>query len=170
MSKFTGWTKLVLIAFVAIAGATGLSAQTADQAPAEEIKQLEAKAESYLEELGKWDRAASLFRRAAQLRSPADPAAVEDLLRAARLSFYEGRTLQSVRDFENAGQRALNLGDVLVAANAFADAAWVADNRGRGEQAHGLLSRAQLLSNSPLIRESDRSQLRTRWGVAGIQP
>lgn len=170
MSKTTRWTRLVLAAFVAAASATGLSAQTADEVPVQQIEQLEAEAEGYLEQVGKWDRAASLFRRAAELRSPADPAAVEDLLRAARLSFYDGRALQSVRDFETAGQRALDRGDVLVAANAFADAAWVAGNEGRGQRAHGLLARAQLLSNSPLIREDDRSQLRTRWGVAGIQP
>lgn len=170
MSKINGFTRLVLTALVAAAGATGLSAQTADRAPVQEIEQLEAKAESYLEELGRWDRAASLLRRAAELRSPADPVAVEDLLRAARLSFYEGRIRQSVRDFENAGQRALNRGDVVVAANAFTDAAWVADTEGRGQRAHDLLARAQLLSNSPLIREADKSQLRTRWGVAGIQP
>ena len=168
MQKNTGWTRMAMAALLVAASTTTLSAQTSAQVPNnDEIEALEAKAHAHMRALGEWNRAASLFRRAADLRSPGDPAAVKDLIRAAQLSFYRGDERRAMRDFEAAGQRALAIGDVLVAANAFADAAWVADRRGFGARAHDLLNRAQLLSNSPLIPEDERDHLRTRWEVTG---
>lgn len=171
MKTFTNGARVALATLVlAAAAATGLSAQTeANEIDTDEAVRLETKAHSYLAEPTNWDRAASLLRRAAEFRSPADAGAVENLLLAARLSFYEGDEQRAVRDFESAGQLALARGDVIVAANAFTDAAWVAGSQGRGDRAHGLLNRAQLLANSPLIEEEERTHLRTRWGVAGIQ-
>ncbi len=156
-------------ALLTAACAAGATAQTATRATTDEIATLEMDARDYLSDLSKWDRAATLFRRAAELRPEGDPTATEDLMYAARLSFYEGKERQAIRDFEAAGQRALVMGDVLVAANAFADAAWIAQNRGYGARAHALLGRAQLLSNSPLIPEDAREHLRARWEVTGAQ-
>ena len=171
MKTFTSWARGALAVLVAASAATGLSAQTTtNEIDTDQAVRLESKAHGYLATLGGWDRAASLLRRAAEFRSPADPAAVEDLLLSARLSFYEGDERRAVRDFESAGKLALDRGDVIVAANAFTDAAWVAGNQGRGNQAQKLLSKAQLLATSPLIQEDERNHLRTRWGgVAGIQ-
>lgn len=167
--KNTGSTRVALAALLIAAGATGVSAQTAARAATEEITTLETDARDYLNDLSKWDRAATLFRRAAELRPEGDPTATEDLIYAARLSFYEGNERQAIRDFEAAGQRALAMGDVLVAANAFTDAAWIAQNRGYGERAYSLLGRARLLSNSPLITEDAREHLKARWEVTGAQ-
>lgn len=162
-------TRVAAAALLMAAGATGATAQTATRATTDEIATLEMDARDYLSDLSKWDRAATLFRRAAELRPEGDPTATEDLMYAARLSFYEGNERQAIRDFEAAGQRALVMGDVLVAANAFADAAWIAQHRGYGARAHALLGRAQLLSNSPLIPEDAREHLRARWEVTGAQ-
>lgn len=170
MKTFTSWARGALAVLVAASAATGISAQTTTEIDTDEAVRLETKAHDYLATPSDWDRAANLLRRAAEFRSPADAAAVDDLLLAARLSFYEGNEQRAVRDFESAGQLALARGDVIVAANAFTDAAWVAGSQGRGDRAQGLLTRAQLLATSPLIREDQRSHLRTRWGgVAGIQ-
>ena len=164
-----------IAAFLVTVVAGSASAQTATStvtdtdAPISRIEAIEIDALGHLANLSAWDRAAKLFRRAAELRPEGDPTATENLIYAARLSFYEGDTRQAVRDFEAAGQRALAMGDVLVAANAFADAAWVAHNRGSGERALGLLSRARLLANSPLIAESERLHLRSRWDETGQQ-
>lgn len=167
--KSTGSTRVAVAALLIAASATGATAQSVTRANTDEIATLEMDARDYLNDLSKWDRAATLFRRAAQLRPAGDATATEDLLYAARLSFYEGSERQAIRDFEAAGQRALAMGDVLLAANAFADAAWVAQHRGYGERAHALIERAQLLSNSPLIAENERELLRARWEVTGAQ-
>ncbi len=161
--------RVAAAALIIGASATGLTAQTTTDATPEEIATIETNAKGYLAVLNEWDRAAALFRRAAELRPEGDPTATEDLLYAGRLAFYEGNERQAIRDFETAGRRALAMGDVLVAANAFADAAWVAQQDGNGERALTLLERARLLSNSPLIPEDARVHLRARWHETGPQ-
>lgn len=158
---------LAVAALMIVAGTSTVSAQT--PASSDEVVKIEAQAEGYLGDPGKWDRAASLYRQAAEMRAAADPVGVVDLVRAGRLSFYEGDESQAVRDFRNAGQRALAIGDVVSAINAFVDAAWVADRQGDNADAHDYLGRAQLLANSPLLGESERQLLQTRWEVTSQQ-
>ena len=150
-------------------GAASAGAQTTAEVTVSEVEALEANAHASLDDLSAWERAARLFRHAADLRPEGDPGATENLIYAARLSYYEGNERQAVLDFEAAGRRALAMGDVIVAANAFTDAAWVAKHRGSGERALALLSRAELLSRSPLIPEDERTHLRARWGATGPQ-
>jgi len=169
MKTFTGWARFAVAVLMIAGSGSSLSAQEPNEVDTDEAVRLETKARDLLAETNKWDRAASLFRRAAEYREAGDPEAVRDLLQAARLSYYDGDRRPAVRDLENAGEPALNRGDVIVAANAFADAAWVAGNYGQGDRATALLNRARLLSNSPLIEDADRSHLQTRWGVAGSQ-
>ncbi|MCY4400443.1 MAG: hypothetical protein OXE96_14055 [Gemmatimonadetes bacterium] len=169
MHRNFAWSRPAMAALLIAASATTLSAQSTAQVPADEIDAIETRAMDNLKDLDRWDRAASLFRRAADLRPAGDPVAVQDLIQAARLSFYTGDEGRAVRDFEAAGQRAVAMGDVIVAANAFADAAWVANTRGFGARAHDLLNRAQLLATSPLIPEDVRDHLMTRWSATGPQ-
>ncbi len=157
------------LALAIVFGTASAGAQTTAEVSITDVEALEADAHAQLDDLSAWERAARLFRRAADLRPEGDPAGTENLIYAARLSYYEGNERQAVRDFEAAGQRALAMGDVIVAANAFTDAAWVAQHRGYGERALALLSRARLLSGSPLIPEDERTHLRGRWGAAGPQ-
>lgn len=160
---------VAVAALLIAASATGATAQITAEATTDEIVSIEMDARGYLSDVTAWDRAAELFRRAAELRPEGDPAATQDLIYAARLAFYEGHQRQAIRDFEAAGQRAMAMGDVLVAANAFADGAWIAHHRGYGEWAHTLLGRAQLLANSPLIPEDAKVHLRARWDATGPQ-
>lgn len=167
MKSTTGWIRAGL-AVLALTIAAPLAAQNGET-PIVEIERIEAKATQELRDGKNWDRAASLFRRAADLRPAGDATAVRDLLRAGRLAFYEEHERQAMRDFEAAGERALERGDVIAAANAFTDAAWVAQADNDGAAANQLLTRAQLLANSPLLGSRARNQLKTRWEVAGIQ-
>ncbi len=155
------------IAAAAVAVAAPLGAQEGGSARIADIEKIEAAAAKQLASDGDWSRAAALFREAAGLRPAGDATAVADLLRAGRIAFYEGRERQAVRDFEAAGERALERGDVIGAADAFTDAAWVARADGRRAEANALLARAQLLANSPLLERGARDRLRARWGVAG---
>ncbi len=109
-----------------------------------------------------FERAAAVLRRAADLRAPADAKGVRDLSMAARLSYYAGRGADAVRYFRNAGNRAIAIGDVVAAAQAFLDGAWIACKQGRSDEARQMRSRAHLLSHSPLITESERTLLKAR--------
>ena len=159
---FTGWSR-VLLAVLALAVAAPVTAQDGGEASLAEIEMIEAAAR-HLAADADWDRAAALLRRAAELRPVGDAAAVRNLLRAGRLAFYEGHEEQAVRDFEAAGRRALDRGDVIASANAFTDGAWVAKADGRPAKANELLARAQMLAQSPLLGRDDRAHLWTRWG------
>lgn len=148
---------------VSAAMAGGLSAQSFAASTTEDPAALEAKAEQYLPDRGKWNQAAELYRQAAALRPAGDALAIADLKSAARLAFYRGKDRQAIRDLEKAGQRALDIGDVVAAANAFADAAWIAGKDGNGARAKALMERAQLLALSPLISPTDRAELESRF-------
>ncbi len=154
--------------FPAVLAATVIgAASAAAQLPgagdeAEEIARLESRAEELLHSTRNYGRVASLFHQAADLRAPADAKGVHDLMMAARLSYYAGRETDAVRYFRNAGERAIAMGDVITAASAFLDGAWVAGKRGRGVQATALLDRARLLSYSPLIESADKALLQSR--------
>lgn len=152
-----------------IAGALVLSAATANAAlaqtyegPEQDPQALEAEAEGYMTDMNKWTRAADLYRQAAALRGAGDVIAIADLKTAARLEFYRGHEGTAMRDLENAGERALAMGDVVAAANAFVDAAWIASAEGRGTKAREFADKAQLLALSPLISPSDREELEAR--------
>ena len=99
---------------------------------------------------------------AAELRPAGDPAAVRDLIQAARYSFYSGKRDRALRDFTMAAETALRFGDIVAAAESFLDAAWVAMQVHDGTAALRYADRARELSASPLVRESDRARLMSR--------
>ena len=166
MSKVSVSARWVVAAVAMALSATAVAAQTpAGEDPAE----LEAQARDYLGDMQRWGRAADLYRQAADLRAPSDPVAVANLKTAARLEFYNGSEKQALRDLEYAGQRALAIGDVVAAANAFVDAAWVAGTDGQGREARALVERAQLLALSPLISREDRTEIEKRLPAMGSQ-
>jgi hypothetical protein len=125
--------------------------------------QLEAEAEELMADQADWKKAEKLLREAAALRPAGDALAVKDLLAAAKLMYYGGRERSAMRQLEDVGQRALTEGNVLTAAHAFADAAWIAKDNGHGTKALELADRAQRLANSPLIDESERQELLERF-------
>jgi len=86
----TGWTRAAMAATLVAASAAAASAQTTANVDVGEIEALEMRAQEHLQEVGDWGRTASLFRRVAELRPSSDPAAVQDLIQAGRLSYYRG--------------------------------------------------------------------------------
>ena len=73
-----------------------------------------------------------------------------------------------VSDLESLADRALSEGDVLTAAQALADAAWIANEEGMGGKTLTLSERARKLAMSPLISDEQREALEERFvGAAG---
>ena len=129
----------------------------------EKADRLDAEARSY--EDNDWSQlktAAELRERAAELRAIDDPAATVSLYWAARDRYYSGNRKAARALMEQAAERALNMGDVLNAATAFTEAAYISADLKDGERMRTLAGKARLLANSPMLSEDQRFQLRTR--------
>lgn len=107
-------------------------------------------------------KAAKLHEQSAELRGEGDPEAVNCLRSAAFLRYYAGSRRTSADLMERAAARAANIGDVARAADAYIDAAYIAQELRDGGRARDLARRAQLLANSPLISDVQRAALRAR--------
>ncbi len=143
--------------------ALGTAAPAAARSGGGEAAALEARAME-LEGAGpsRWEDAASLYRKAAELREAGDAQAVQDLMRSGRLAWYRGKGHRAVSDLERAGDRALAFGDVLNAATAYLDAGWIANRVGDASRAYDLTLKGQQLSRSPLLGAVDRRNLQER--------
>lgn len=157
-----GWTGALLFAGLLAVGASSTAGQEYTNGNSNEGEKVAAQADLLRADMSEWKQAARLYRKAASLRDISDPAGVDNLSEAGRLSYYKGSKSQAVRDFEAAGDRALMIGDVLRAAENFADASWVAAEAGYTARALNLHERAQLLSQSPLLSAEDRVELQDR--------
>ena len=111
-----------------------------------------------------WDRAAGLYRRAAELRGTDDIRSADNLRLAGYIQYYRGRPLAAVLALTQAGEAFLALGDVEGAAEALIDGAWVATQSGMSPQALDLAERARRLTRSPLLQPEERSALARRLG------
>lgn len=131
-------------------------------APPEKAAELERKAEELYSQPSRYAQAARLLVRAAELRTPDDPAHVSNLSMASRLFFYAGEKMQAFALMERAADAALSAGDVLTAAHGFVDASHLAAQNGRGNDVVRLVERARLLTSSPLLAERDRSDVKSR--------
>lgn len=163
MNGMRMWGMGAIVALsAALSGPTGLDAQIAS-ATGDQVRaaNLEKQAETLATSRAGFDEAEGLFRKAADLRD-GTLQAVSPRRMAGRLAYYLGNLDRAYRDFEEAGETALEWGDVVNAANAFLDAAWVARENGQGRQAVAMLSRARKLSHSPLIAAVDRRALEGR--------
>ncbi len=159
------WRSATLAAVAALAvSAVPGTAQTATaidgtaQAKAAELQQQAAQIAQTSKD---WSRAASLYRRAAELQGD-DPAAAKNFRMAGVLAYYSGNERESTRDLTRAGETALEWGDVAMAARWFLDAAWVAHRDGNGSRAVELAHRAERLTRSPLLLREERAALLSR--------
>ena len=121
-TKMGGVVVVAALAALGIGAAPAL-AQTAQGTSAREARAagLESEAKDLSEQKHRWDYAASLYRAAANLREEGDPEAVEDLVYAARLSYYLRDHEAAMRDLVGAAQHALAGGDVIRAAHIYSD-------------------------------------------------
>lgn len=166
MSFLNAATRLATVTLsVGVLTAGSLAAQDVDLNKA---RSLETEAEQLLQDQDNWRKAAKLLREAAAYRPEGDAQARADLFQASRLAYYRGQETRALYELEDLADRALAEGDVLTAAQALADAAWIANEEGMGGKTIDLSKRAQKLAMSPLISEAQRSALQERFdGTAG---
>lgn len=107
-------------------------------------------------------KAARLRELSAELRAPEDPEGTVSLYWAARDRYYSGDPQAARVLMERAGDRALAMGDVLNAATAYTEAAYICADTKDGERMRTLAVKARLLANSPMLSENQRVQLRSR--------
>jgi tetratricopeptide (TPR) repeat protein len=169
MKTQTRWTLAALAAL--LVGVPGLEAQSTAPATDEAkrialAEQLEQQAQEATKEIKNFKKASSLYREAAKTLGD-HPDAANHLVQAGRLAYYTGDEGRAIEDFRTAGEQALEWGDVLVAAQSFLDAAWIAAEEERGAEAIELAQRAERLSSSPLIERQERASLLSR--IADMQ-
>lgn len=111
----------------------------------------------------RWRDAASLHRQSAGLRSAEDTLGYRCLTVAAHLSFASKDLSSAQSDMIAAAEQALGRGDIVRAAHAYADAAWVAKERKRPEQVFKLGRQAEVLASSPLLDSKQRSAIKGRF-------
>ena len=147
-----------------VAGLIAASIFLPAAARAQEPAALEQSAQTLMQSTDGWGTAIKLLHRAASQRGPAEPEGVSDLVLAGRLSEYRRNHEQAREYFTEAGNRALNMGDVQNAADGFILAAFVAQSQADIEGARELVQRARMLSASPLLPEKVRDQIVRRVG------
>jgi hypothetical protein len=94
--------------------------------------------------------AARLHRWSAALRSETDPRAVEALAMSAHMFSYAKMPAEARKTMERAAVRALDIGDVQRAAQAYVEAAFFAELESDRGQVTRLGRKALALSESPL--------------------
>lgn len=150
--------------------ATGVQAQQSnakdpsrDPDRVAKAEQLESEARGLHNQRHRWDYAAVLYRAAAELRQEGDPQLIEDLVYAARFSYYERKPSTAIADLERAGESALASGDIVRAADLFADAAWVAQMARLRASRVALGTRVAQLADTPGLSPDDRAQILSRF-------
>jgi hypothetical protein len=170
MAMYTHSRKLLLTATAALAVfalPTSARAQMLEPIRITESRQKAEKldAQALVLEENDWsqlDKAASLREKAALLRTADDAAGTVSLYWAARDRYYSGNQKAARALMEQAGERALAMGDVVNAATAFTEAAYISADLKDGNRMRELAGKARLLASSPMLNESQRELLRTR--------
>lgn len=126
---------------------------------------LEQQAQALYSQPAKYGKAAGLLVKAAEARQVGDAVRLDDLVLAARLSYYNGDLNRALKLMRRAAEEALSIGDVVTAAHAFTDSAYIGKEAGAVEVAAAMLESAQRLTYSPLIDETTREEIRKRITV-----
>ncbi|MFL5604912.1 MAG: hypothetical protein ACJ8AD_00570 [Gemmatimonadaceae bacterium] len=134
--------------------------------PALKADKLDREAEEYeLTDMSKWRVAARLRQEAASLRAADDPKGPLSLYWAARDQYYTGDERGGRVLMVQSAERALSIGDVVHAATAYTEAAYIAselrDMRGAREYA----TKARLLALSPMLTDAQREQIRKNLAI-----
>lgn len=115
-----------------------------------------------LQQSHRWRDAARLHRRSAELRTADDPLAFQCLTEAAALAYATNDRSGARADMATAATQALARGDLRAAANAYLDAAWIAQEQKNARQVWELGHRAEMLADSPFLGPSDRAAILKR--------
>ncbi len=117
---------------------------------------LESQARPMMDLPKKWAQMADLYAQAAQVRTADDPRGVDDLVLAAAGYRWAGKRTPARATYVAAAERALGLGDVVRAADAFLCAAVIANEQKDLPAAWELKARAERLAQSPLLTDGQR--------------
>ena len=107
-------------------------------------------------------KVARMYEQSAGLRGPEDAKTFAALQMAARLRYAHGDRMRAAANMEDAAALAAARGDVVNAANCYVDAAIVSAELRQRDRAIRFVNAANLLTNSPLITEVQRLELRER--------
>ena len=125
--------------------------------------QLDREAAEYEQtDWGKLRKAAALREEAAELRTADDPKAVVSLYWAARDRYYSDDKVVGRKLMEQSADRAIAIGDVVGAATAYTEAAYIAAELRDVYRTRLFANKAKLLALSPMLTNDQRMQLRTR--------
>jgi len=106
-----------------------------------------------------WKEAASLFVQAAELSGFGTAESIENLRYASFMRSYLGDHRSALQLMEEAASQAIATGQVLMAAHAYIDGAFIAIELDRGSSAIEFVERVQLLAESPHLSEGDRGSI-----------
>jgi hypothetical protein len=120
---------------------------------------------------GQWRDAARMYRRSADFRAAEDPVGFQCLTTAGAVAYAAGDHSAARSDMAHAAERALARGDLRAAAQAYLDAAWIAQEQQKPSQVWEFGHRAEILAGSPLLSDSDRGAILQRIdrGSSGTQ-
>jgi hypothetical protein len=122
---------------------------------------LDEEAENYeRNDMALWRKAATLRQEAAALRTVDDPKGSLSLYWAARDRYYTGDEAGGRELMVQSAERALVIGDIVHAATAFTEAAYIAAGLSDLASAREYVAKARLLLHSPTLTEAQREQLR----------
>ena len=152
---------LVLLAVVALPRAGSAQYRLPSIVSANKADSLQDSAVRFVH-TGRWQDAARLYRRSAEFRAVEDPIGLRCLTDAAALAYAAGDRSAARSDMAHAAERALARGDIKSAAMAYLDAAWIAQEQKKPDRVWEWGHRAELLADSPLLSESDRSAIQRR--------
>ena len=162
-------TGMAIVAGALLVG-TGVEAQSARFAATDanvaQAAALEAKAATLYSAPKRFNEAARMLERAAELRPAGDAQQIDDLWQAARLYHYAGNGARARAAMLRAADTALATGHVVSAASTYLDAAYLHAQAGFTEQAKELIGKAELLSRSPTLSEKDRKAIVSRLNAA----
>ncbi len=117
---------------------------------------------SVLDDRSSWRAAASALVADASGRAVGEPEALEWLGTAALIYLHIGYPDTAYELMLEVAEDAAAVGNVVTAAHAQIDAAWLAGAQGRVPEALELAERALMLSGSPLLGDAERSAILVR--------
>lgn len=155
-----------LLAILLTAGAAEAQDREMFELPALEVTAFQDPLHSLAMELYetpvRWEEAGELHERAAKALPRNDAAAFFGFQRAAVLYFHAGETARSRKAMEEAADVAEATGDVLTAAHAWVDAAFLAVAEGYAGKKREHVATARELAASELLDEVDRRGILAR--------
>lgn len=117
-----------------------------------------------------WEMAADLHKLAADNLHRNDAEQFFGYSRAGLLYFYAGKLADARRSMEKAARVAAATGDVLTAAHAFVDAAFISIAEGYGGKKREFVAEARELAGFDLLTPAQRAEILTRIDGAPAGP